>query len=743
VHTLVQSLSSLSLTMIQRFVDVSLNSIQNEAFRSEMKSKLQAFFDLLKMRALNNNPDDVTKDIIENTVKSLLAQFFTQILFEQLFVNYLTQNNVTIAYNNANSNSFTGTFNNVYNNIVSQTNSNSSVSIVHQETNAAKNAIETAKYQSEISGYYTKISISLTNVLGSNSITHILALVIDELGSVFNSGFNMGSNFDCIYLSVKQILNINDELLSATSLSFRRPFNLSSRVMNKYSNPSIKSSVNDYNALLDQIAIKIRNNEKKSAFGLVQDLIVSQGLMEKSIQDNLSYLNLVGPYATKNTANFDSINFNALNALNESSYKRQGLYCNFISYYLDSTNNNFKDTILNTFQDVINSNNALVSNLNSVNNLLGNLSLPPHIYITGHKEPETMAVSNSYPIKIYYKNYTSSPINGLYCKVKINGGFSSNTHLIYIGTLNPGVIDSLSFNITAPAYDTIGTYTVNIIDTSGNSDAIGIAISSAHTPPTPIINSKSTSIVCAGDSIKLFCDTVRNAIYNWKGPDGFSSYLQNPVILNASYLNAGTYKCVASINGLSSLPGTINLTINPIVTPTISISQTSCVGSTLSFNSTITNGGTNPSYLWTVDGHEIGNNFSSNFTLNNSKNGSFVKCTLISNANCATENQVTSQPILIDCVLNPINNVDGLVGFSIMPNPNNGFFTIKMNLTSDKEVAFRLVNNVGQVVYSSPVRQMSGSQTIQISKTKISSGVYNLQTIIGNQSFSTKIEIIH
>jgi len=51
----------------------------------------------------------------------------------------------------------------------------------------------------------------------------------------------------------------------------------------------------------------------------------------------------------------------------------------------------------------------------------------------------------------------------------------------------------------------------------------------------------TNSPVTAGEDIQLQTPYVNNGIYHWTGPNGFSSYEQNPVIHLASQQKAGTY----------------------------------------------------------------------------------------------------------------------------------------------------------------------------------------------------------
>jgi gliding motility-associated-like protein len=101
-----------------------------------------------------------------------------------------------------------------------------------------------------------------------------------------------------------------------------------------------------------------------------------------------------------------------------------------------------------------------------------------------------------------------------------------------------------------------------------------------------------------------------------------------------------------------SFPG-----IEILPTMQISTSETTiCTGKAITFTSVISNGGTNPSYQWLVNG-EIVSADSSSIVLSTLKNGDVVSCILTSNSNCVTSPTVTSNTITVSVnpVLTPIN----------------------------------------------------------------------------------------
>jgi gliding motility-associated-like protein len=90
---------------------------------------------------------------------------------------------------------------------------------------------------------------------------------------------------------------------------------------------------------------------------------------------------------------------------------------------------------------------------------------------------------------------------------------------------------------------------------SGNHDAFIVKFRDC----TSSSSITSNSPVCINSSIQL--NATPGAIYNWTGPNGFTSTLQNPTIPNATSVNSGTYTC--QISGLGDCDGTF--TVNVVV----------------------------------------------------------------------------------------------------------------------------------------------------------------------------------
>lgn len=79
-------------------------------------------------------------------------------------------------------------------------------------------------------------------------------------------------------------------------------------------------------------------------------------------------------------------------------------------------------------------------------------------------------------------------------------------------------------------------------------------------PSLPVIT--GTTPVCAGDNVQLTTTAVPGGTYEWTGPNGFTSTLQNPIISNATQAASGTYSLKITNNTCASPIATLELVVN-------------------------------------------------------------------------------------------------------------------------------------------------------------------------------------
>jgi len=157
-----------------------------------------------------------------------------------------------------------------------------------------------------------------------------------------------------------------------------------------------------------------------------------------------------------------------------------------------------------------------------------------------------------------------------------NNGGGAPTYQWYLdGTLIAGATNP-TYTTTTLTDGQIVTciMTSNLAGVVGNpatSNAITMTVNAVPATPT----ASSNTPVCAGTTINLTTATVSGAIYNWTGPNSFTSSTQNPSITSATSAMAGTYSVSVTVSGCTSAAGTTTVVIDAPVTPDVAIAITS------------------------------------------------------------------------------------------------------------------------------------------------------------------------
>ncbi len=148
-------------------------------------------------------------------------------------------------------------------------------------------------------------------------------------------------------------------------------------------------------------------------------------------------------------------------------------------------------------------------------------------------------------------------------------------------------------NVVVVMPNTTTTYTVTILIDS-SSFYIGQATVTITVNQLPNATATTNSPVCAGQTIQFNTGSGMSS-YQWGGPNGFSSSLQNPSIPNANATMWADYGLIVTdANGCTDSV-TFNVVVNPLPTPTANSNSPVCVGSTIGLTA---NSGY-VSYVWT------------------------------------------------------------------------------------------------------------------------------------------------
>ncbi|MBK7762450.1 MAG: S8 family serine peptidase [Bacteroidetes bacterium] len=197
--------------------------------------------------------------------------------------------------------------------------------------------------------------------------------------------------------------------------------------------------------------------------------------------------------------------------------------------------------------------------------------------------------------------------------------------------------------------------------TTASSNSINMVVNTILTPSVSIAVTSGTNPLCAGSSITFTATPTNGGVpsYQWQ-VNGSNVGTNSSTFTSSTLTNGQAVTCIMTSTATCASPTTassnsINMVVNPILTPSVSIAVTSgtnpmCAGSSITFTATPTNGGV-PSYQWQVNGSNVGTN-SATFTSSSLTNGQAVTCIMTSTATCASPTTATSNSI--NMVVNPI-----------------------------------------------------------------------------------------
>ena len=245
--------------------------------------------------------------------------------------------------------------------------------------------------------------------------------------------------------------------------------------------------------------------------------------------------------------------------------------------------------------------------------------------------------------------FTATPINEGSSPVyqwKVNG--------IDVGT------NSATFTTATLANNDIVTVelTSNITPCTAGNPATSNAVTMYVNPDLPVsvsISASSTNI-CPGNSITFIATPTNGGgtpAYQWK-VNGINAGTNSNTFTTTSLANNDvvsvnlTSNATPCATGNPATSNSIAITVNPNLPVSVAVAAsatTVCTGTSVTFTATPVNGGSTPSYQWTLNGVNTGTN-SATFTTTTLSNNDVVAVVLTSNATpCATGSPAVSNNV--------------------------------------------------------------------------------------------------
>ncbi len=160
--------------------------------------------------------------------------------------------------------------------------------------------------------------------------------------------------------------------------------------------------------------------------------------------------------------------------------------------------------------------------------------------------------------------------------------------------------DGYTSNIANPSISnatTVNDGLYSITYTNSSTGCAAFAQTDVTVNANPTLTATSTGPYCPGETIALNATGSNGSNYAWAGPNSFTSYVEDPSVINASALNAGSYD-VTLTNGTTGCATTASVTVVVNAVPDIAASNGGayCDGDDIELFATSLDG---DSFTWT------------------------------------------------------------------------------------------------------------------------------------------------
>ncbi len=335
--------------------------------------------------------------------------------------------------------------------------------------------------------------------------------------------------------------------------------------------------------------------------------------------------------------------------------------------------------------------------------------------------------------------------------IPVNGGLTPS----YIWYVNGVSVSSGStYSYIPTSGDIVSVQLTSSSSCVSPATAIGAVVMTTTTGlmPSVTISASPGDSVCPGTPVTLTPSPVNGGtipVYSWakngiyEGTGSTYTFLaidgDNVICWMYSSLTCTLLDSVHSTNS-------INMTVPPIAIPSVSIIAIPGThipaGTTETLIADVVFTGISLSYQWEINGIPVPGATNDTFISNTFNNLDSVSCKVTGLSVCGSATREAGV-IIVDSVLTGVHDINhGVADLALIPNPNNGSFTLKGSMATAEDVDVKITDMLGQVVYEKRISgQKKINEQIQLSNM-LANGMYllNVKSDTENMVFHFVIE---